>query len=109
MTQARVRVYFEPGAVLLELAPGERLLDVADDRRGALPLPTACRAGNCGACLVRIREGAEWLEPASSAERATLGELRAAPDQRLGCQLHARGELSAGPPTASVRVEAVRR
>jgi ferredoxin len=100
-------VQLGPRGAELSLEPSERLLDALDaaldeqlaqgKRGGQLPaLPTACRAANCGACLVRIESGSEAFEPARERERALLQQLGAAPEDRLGCQLHARAQLSAG-------------
>ena len=90
----RVRVRFEPSRRELDLGCGERLLDAVDDQEQLGLLPSACRAGNCGACRVRVRAGAARLEPASRAELATLSQLGCAEDERLGCQIHARAQLS---------------
>lgn len=108
-----MHVRFEPSGVTLELTAGERLLDAADDAAddgpvGAAPLPLACRAGNCGACLVSVRAGGAQFAAPSVAERAALRELGASDGQRLGCQLHARDDL-AEPIAVSAVVEVVRR
>lgn len=112
MTRSRMLVRFEPIGLTLELALGDRLLDAADDHAevsAATPLlPLACRAGNCGACLLRVREGAAQFAPPSQTEAAALRELGAAADQRLGCQLHARADLPE-PSAVSAVVEVVRR
>jgi ferredoxin len=76
--------------VELALAPGERLLDALDDAQHTRSaLPTACRAANCGECLVQVIEGDTQLAPASPRERALLRELAVSEGRRLGCQLHA--------------------
>jgi ferredoxin len=85
---SRVQARFLPGGDVLELVAGERLLDAVDDQHALGLLPTACRAGNCGMCLVRVHAGAGWLAPPAAEERATLSELGCAADQRLGCQVH---------------------
>ena len=95
---AALRVRFEPSGRELELLAGERLLDAVDDRPGLRVLPTACRAGNCGACRVRVRTGAVQLEPAGSEELAALAALGCAADERLGCQVHARRLVLASGP-----------
>ncbi len=89
----RVRL-LGPGAAAasLQVAAGERVLDALDEQPG-LGLPTACRAANCGACLLQVVAGAEALQPPLQRERATLQQLGAGPDQRLGCQICIRMEL----------------
>jgi ferredoxin len=80
-------VRFEPSGREVRARFGERVLDAAE-ARGVVALPLACRAGNCGACLVNVPEGAEALTPARLAETETLVALAARPGQRLGCQVH---------------------
>jgi ferredoxin len=70
----------------VELGPGQRLLDVLDDLERPM-FRTACRAGNCGACRIEVLQGAHALQAPSSREHTTLMQLRAAANERLGCQL----------------------
>ena len=79
-----------PDGPSVPLAPGERVLDTLDEAWSGVGLPTACRAGNCGACLVAVISGGERLEPPAPHERQTLRAVAAAADQRLGCQLRSR-------------------
>jgi ferredoxin len=104
-----VRVRFEPSGVELVLAAGERLLDASDEHAAPALLPLACRAGNCGACLLHVRAGAARLTAPTSAERAVLRELAAGPDERLGCQVHAAGDLAGEAADAVVIVVAATR
>jgi ferredoxin len=82
-----VRVRFEPSGREVHAAFGERVLDAAE-ARGVVALPLACRAGNCGACLVNVPQGADALDAPAAREAETLSALGARPGQRLGCQLH---------------------
>jgi ferredoxin len=75
-----------PMRVRVEVQPGQRLLDVLDERERP-SFRTACRAGNCGACRLSVLQGADALVAPSSREHTTLMQLRAAGDERLGCQL----------------------
>lgn len=102
--EPRLRLWPEGPSVALP--PGERVLDALDEAWPGAGLPTACRAGSCGACLVAVVSGAERLEPPASSERETLSAIGAPPDQRLGCQLRAsrRPEL-----TAEVVLRVIRR
>jgi len=88
--EPRLRVW--PDGPLVALPAGERVLDALDEAWPGAGLPTACRAGNCGACLVAVLAGAERLEPPAPHERATLQAVGAAADQRLGCQLRTRSQ-----------------
>ncbi|HET8933349.1 MAG TPA: 2Fe-2S iron-sulfur cluster-binding protein [Polyangiales bacterium] len=88
-----------PFRVRVEMRLGQRLLDVLDETERPI-FRTACRAGNCGACRLSVAQGAaEWRAP-SSREHATLMQLRAAADERLGCQL----VLAGDPPDDLVLV-----
>jgi ferredoxin len=88
-----LRVRLEPAGVELALAEDERLLDALDDgqQHTRAALPTACRAGNCGACRVRVLAGSAFLSPAEPHELRLLQELKAGDDERLGCQVHSAG------------------
>ena len=51
--------------------------------------------GECDACAVSIRQGAELLSPATAAEQKILGAERLAQSERLACQtrLESAGEV----------------
>ena len=69
----------------LEVESGDRLLDLCD--AGSVPQLFACRSGSCGACRVRVLEGAALLDPAEATEIATLQALGMDADERLACQI----------------------
>jgi adenylate cyclase len=81
---ARVRILGTGVSVVL--APGQRLLDALDES-GKPAIRTACRAGNCGICRMRVLTGDYQLRAPSAREHTTLMQLKAAPDERLGCQI----------------------
>jgi ferredoxin len=91
-----VRLRFEPAGVAIDASAGERVLDCVDDDP-SIGLPTACRAANCGLCLVSVVAGAEAFEPPVARERETLRELGAKAATRLGCQLKLRSDASLLP------------
>lgn len=89
-----IDVRIEPSGLVLRVAGSERVLDVLDDAPEA-GFPLACRAGNCGACLLAVREGAELLDPPDLAECETLVAFGGAPPgERLGCQLRVAAGVS---------------
>jgi ferredoxin len=101
---ARVRLV--PSGAVVELQPGERLVDALDEH-GILAFATACRAANCGICMVRVWAGAEGLAPPNKDEVSLLSWLNAGADRRLGCQLRAVAaasdlpvDVELGPPHA---------
>ena len=81
---ARVRILGT--GVTVALSPGQRLLDALDEH-GKPAIRTACRAGNCGICRMVVLTGDYDLKAPSSREHTTLMQLRAAANERLGCQL----------------------
>ncbi len=110
-----VLVRLLPSGLELRVRAGERVLDVLDAGMAGLRggLPTACRAANCGICQVRVVEGIGALAVAGPAETRLLGNLKASPERRLGCQVTVRSDLEEsaesvvletinGPPRAKV-------
>lgn len=84
-------IVIRPQGVRATIHPGQRLLDVLDDL-GRPAFRTACRAGNCGACRLTIVNGEGEWRPPSAREHTTLLQLRAAGNERLGCQLVLMGD-----------------
>lgn len=99
---ARVRIL--GSGVSVELAPGQRLLDALDEA-GTPAFRTACRAANCGICRMIVMIGDYELRPPSAREHATLLQLKAAPNERLGCQITAADAIEA---EASIVLQPVR-
>jgi len=95
-------IVIRPLGVRAQIRPGQRLLDVLDDA-GSPAFRTACRAGNCGACRLTVISGALEWRPPSSREHSTLMQLRAASNERLGCQL-----VLLGDPPGELVVETER-
>jgi ferredoxin len=70
--------------VRVEVAEGERLIDICD--RVQAPVPFSCRGATCGTCRVEVLEGAELLEPREGAESELHALLTDPPNVRLACQ-----------------------
>jgi ferredoxin len=81
-----VSITFEPSGINGLVAEGTYLIDAAR-RMGAL-LGTGCTAGKgeCPACVVSVKSGAELLSPPSSAEEKQLGVEHLDQKFRLACQ-----------------------
>jgi ferredoxin len=63
--------------------------------QGAVGLEHRCGGhGRCGTCRVTVETGGEHLSPMGVVEGRVLQVLRAAPDQRLGCQAWAKGDVT---------------
>jgi len=73
----------------------ERELSIlAAATKGEQPLTHTCGGhARCGTCLVTVEEGAEHLSPIGATEARILKVLKAKPDQRLGCQAWATGDV----------------
>ena len=69
------------GDVAAEADAGRDVLAVLLD--AGAPIAYLCMAGTCGTCRVRVRAGAEHLEPPDRAERRML---HGRTDERLACQ-----------------------
>jgi adenylate cyclase len=79
-------VRFEPLGVEIDVAPGARILDVADEHP-QVGIPYACRGANCGICRVRAEQGASLLQAPGPRELRLLERLDSGSDVRLGCQI----------------------
>jgi adenylate cyclase len=63
--------------------------------KGEIALNHRCGGhARCGTCLLTVEEGAQNLSPVGAAEARILKVLKAGPDQRLGCQAWAQGDVT---------------
>lgn len=81
-----VSITFEPSGINGVVAEGTYLIDAAR-RMGAL-LGAGCTAGKgeCPACVVSVKTGADLLSPPSAAEEKQLGLEHLDQQFRLACQ-----------------------
>jgi ferredoxin len=82
-----VSITFEPSGITGLVAEGTYLIDAA--RRMGAPLGEGCTAGKgeCPACVVSIKAGANLLSPPSMAEQKQLGAEHLEQALRLACQV----------------------
>ena len=82
-----VSITFEPSGISGVVAQGTYLVDAA--RRMGAPLGTGCTAGKgeCPACLISVKAGADLLSPPSLAEETQLGDEQLDQSLRLACQV----------------------
>ena len=82
-----VSITFEPSGISGVVAQGTYLVDAA--RRMGAPLGTGCTAGKgeCPACLISVKSGADLLSPPSLAEETQLGNEQLDQSLRLACQV----------------------
>ena len=82
-----VSITFEPSGINGVVAQGTYLIDAA--RRMGAPLGAGCTAGKgeCPACVVSVKTGAELLSPPSLVEENQLGAGQLDQSLRLACQV----------------------
>jgi ferredoxin len=82
-----VSITFEPSGINGLVAEGTYLIDAA--RRMGAPLGAGCTAGKgeCPACVVSVKAGANLLSPRSLAEEQQLGAEHLDQSLRLACQV----------------------
>ena len=82
-----VSITFEPSGINGVVAEGTYLIDAA--RRMGAPLGAGCTAGKgeCPACVVSVKAGANLLSPPSMAEEKQLGAEQLDQELRLACQV----------------------
>ena len=52
-----------------------------------------CRDGACGACMIRVKSGAENLSPMQDNEKDFLETMAAQENERLACQCKVKGDV----------------
>ncbi|HEV8429371.1 MAG TPA: 2Fe-2S iron-sulfur cluster-binding protein [Pyrinomonadaceae bacterium] len=82
-----VSITFEPSGISGVVAQGTYLIDAA--RRMGAPLGAGCTSGKgeCPACLVSVKAGADLLSPPSLVEENQLGSEHLDQSLRLACQV----------------------
>lgn len=82
-----VSITFEPSGINGVVAEGTYLIDAA--RRMGAPLGAGCTAGKgeCPACVVSVKAGANLLSPPSVAEEKQLGAEQLTEGLRLACHV----------------------
>ena len=82
-----VSITFEPSGINGLVAEGTYIVDAA--RRMGAALGTGCTSGKgeCPACVVSVKSGANLLSPASAAEEKQLGMELLNQSLRLACQV----------------------
>jgi ferredoxin len=82
-----VSITFEPSGINGIVAEGTYLIDAA--RRMGAPLGAGCTAGKgeCPACVVSVKSGANLLSPPSLVEEQQLGAEHLDQSMRLACQV----------------------
>jgi ferredoxin len=82
-----VSITFEPSGISGVVAEGTYLIDAA--HRMGVPLGVGCTTGKgeCPACFVSVKEGADLLSPPSVAEEKQIAREQLDQALRLACQV----------------------
>ena len=67
------------------------MIDMCDDYDTSILF--GCRDGACGACMIKVLEGADNLSPKKEHESDFLETMAAEDDERLACQCRVRGNV----------------
>ena len=75
----------------IDVKDGYALIDMCEDHDTSILF--GCRDGACGACMVKLLEGADKLSPMQDDEKDFLETMAAEPDERLACQCKVYGDV----------------
>ncbi len=85
------KVYIKTDDKTIEVAAGLPLIDMCEDHDTSILF--GCRDGACGACMVRVIEGAEHISKMEDNERDFLETMAAEDNERLACQCKVYGDI----------------
>ena len=75
----------------IDVRDGYPLIDMCDEHETSILF--GCRDGACGACMIRVIDGAENLSTMEDHERDFLETMAAEKDERLACQCRVAGDV----------------
>ena len=75
----------------IDVVDGYPLIDMCEDHDTSILF--GCRDGACGACMIRVIEGADHLSAMKDDERDFLETMAAEPNERLACQCKVLGDV----------------
>jgi ferredoxin len=88
------RVVFK-GKLIGEITLEREASILAAAATGQVALTHRCGGhARCGTCVITVETGGQHLTPMGAAEARILKVLKAGPDQRLGCQAWAQGDVT---------------
>jgi ferredoxin len=76
---------------VLEVRDGYPMIDMCEEHDTSILF--GCRDGACGACMIKVIEGADNLSPMKDDEKDFLETMAAEPDERLACQCKVLGDV----------------
>ena len=89
MTMAKV--YIKTDDKTIDIPEGVALIDMCEDYDTSILF--GCRDGACGACMIRITKGAEYVSKMEDNERDFLETMAAEENERLACQCKVYGDV----------------
>ena len=78
--------------IVIEVDKGYKLIKMCQDYDTSILF--GCRDGACGACLVKVLEGAKNLSPMQEDEKDFLETMNGEPNERLACQCTVDGDVT---------------
>ena len=75
----------------IEVVDNYAMIDMCEDHDTSILF--GCRDGACGACMIKVIDGAENLTPMQDDEKDFLETMAAEPDERLACQCRVFGDI----------------
>ncbi len=75
----------------IEVKDGYQLIDMCEDHDTSILF--GCRDGACGACMVKVLEGAENISKMDDDEKDFLETMAAEPNERLACKCSVSGDI----------------
>ena len=85
------KVHVTTDDLTIDVEDGYALIDMCEEHDTSILF--GCRDGACGACMVKVLEGAEKLSPMLEDEKDFLETMAAEPDERLACQCKVFGDV----------------
>lgn len=74
----------------IQVPDNYKLIDMCEEHDTSILF--GCRDGACGACMIKVKEGAENLDRMKDDERDFLETMAAEDDERLACQCQVTGK-----------------
>jgi len=75
----------------IDVVDGYAMIDMCEEHPTSILF--GCRDGACGACIIRVLDGAEHLTSMRDEERDFLETMAAEPNERLACQCKVLGDV----------------
>jgi len=86
------KVHITTDKKTFDVAENYPMIDMCEDYDTSILF--GCRDGACGACMIRVVQGAENLSPMQDHERDFLETMAAEPNERLACQCRVFGDVT---------------